>query len=193
MVKACPCLCFLLFLAAPAALNAADVMVRASREGDVIHVEASAEFVADGWRVWQVLTDYDHLADFIPDMHTSRVLERRKGTAIVEQKGDFRLLFLNFPIEVTFVVKEFPQELIVSHAVKGSFLEMHNAYNLQVQQKRVRLRYEGHMKPDFLVPPLIGTIALKRSVERQFGALVDEIIQRQQAANRRPASHLRGP
>lgn len=193
MVKACPCLWFMLSLAAPAALSAAEVTVHASRQGDVLHVEASAEFAADRQRVWQVLTDYNHLADFIPGMRMSRILERGKGTVIVEQKGDVRLLFLTYPIEVTLAVDEFPHERIVSRAVRGSFLEMHNAYYLEVQQERVRLRYAGRMTPDFLVPPLIGTIVLRRNVERQFGALVDEILRRQQAAARPPALPLPGP
>jgi hypothetical protein len=34
------------------------------------------------------------------------------------------------------------------------------------------------MVPDFVVPPLIGTLVLRHTVEIQFGALVDEIVRR---------------
>lgn len=193
MVNACRCLWFVLLLAVPAAPDAAEVTVHASRHGDVLYVEASAEFAADKYRVWQVLTDYNHLADFIPGMRVSRILERRSGVVIVEQKGDVRLLFVTYPIEVTLAIAEFPHERIVSRAVKGNFLEMHNAYYLEVQQERIRLRYAGRMTPDFQVPPLIGTIMFRKNVEAQFGALVDEILRRQRAAARPPALPLPGP
>lgn len=193
MVKACTCLWLMLAFGAPAALSAAEVVVHASRHGDELYVEASAEFTADRYRVWQVLTDYDHLADFIPGMRVSRTLERRKGAAIVEQKGDVRLLFLHYPIEVTLAVDEFPYSRVVSHAVKGSFLEMYNAYYLEVQQDQIRLRYVGRMTPDFLMPPLIGTIMFRKNVEVQFGALVDEILRRQQAAAQPSALQLPRP
>ncbi len=193
MVNACRCLWFMLLLAVPAALGAAEVTVHASRHGDVLYVEASAEFAADRYRVWQVLTDYNHLADFIPGMRVSRILERRRGTVIVEQKGDVRLLFVTYPIEVTLAIEEFPHGRIVSRAVSGNFLEMHNAYYLEAQQERIRLRYAGRMTPDFLVPPLIGTIMFRKNVEAQFGALVDEILRRQQAAAQPPAQQLPRP
>ncbi|MEK6593323.1 MAG: SRPBCC family protein [Pseudomonadota bacterium] len=183
----------MLLLAVPAALGAAEVTVHASRHGDVLYVEASAEFAADRYRVWQVLTDYNHLADFIPGMRVSRILERRRGTVIVEQKGDVRLLFVTYPIEVTLAIEEFPHGRIVSRAVSGNFLEMHNAYYLEAQQERIRLRYAGRMTPDFLVPPLIGTIMFRKNVEAQFGALVDEILRRQQAAAQPPAQQLPRP
>jgi len=35
------------------------------------------------------------------------------------------------------------------------------------------------MAPDFIVPPLIGVFVLRKNVEKQFGALVDEILRRQ--------------
>ena len=42
----------------------------------------------------------------------------------------------------------------------------------------MRLRYTGSLTPDFSVPPLIGTLAVRRNVERQFSAMVDEIVRR---------------
>lgn len=159
--------------------QAADVMVHASRQGDVLEVDASAEFEADLRQTWQVLTDYDHLAEFIPGMHVSRVLRRRGNGVIVEQKGEARLLIFSYPIEVKLAVEEFPYERITSRAMAGNFREMHGAYHLEARKGRVMLRYRGRMTPDFIVPPLIGTIVLRKNVERQFGALVDEILRRQ--------------
>ncbi|OGA39971.1 MAG: hypothetical protein A3G24_13965 [Betaproteobacteria bacterium RIFCSPLOWO2_12_FULL_62_13] len=167
------------------AAQAADVMVHASRRGEVLLVEASAEFDADVRETWQVLTDYDHLAEFIPGMRVSRVLARTGNSVLVEQKGEARLLFFSFPIAVRLAIDEFPHKQINSRAVAGDFREMVGAYYLEAGDRRIRLRYSGRMTPDFLVPPLIGTFVLRTHVERQFSALVDEIVRRHHAL--RPA------
>jgi len=50
----------------------------------------------------------------------------------------------------------------------------------------VRLDYSGRLVPEFRLPPLIGTAAVKVAVEKQFGALVRE-IQRRAALRIAPA------
>ena len=162
--------------------QAAEVAVRATRDGDALLIEASADFEGTLAQTWQVLTDYDRLAEFIPNLRISRVIARSKEGITVEQKGEARLLFFSYPIEVQLVVTEFPHDKVVSRVTAGNFREMSGVYVLEAQQGRVRLRYSGRMTPDFFVPPLIGTWVLRHNVEITFGALVDEIMRRQRDA-----------
>ena len=166
----------LLVLLAPA--QAAEVAVHVTRNGGTFEVDASAEFVGTVARTWQVLTDYGRIAEFVPDLQTSRVLSRDGNQVIVEQKGEARVLFFSFPIDVRFAVTEYPYERVVSRAVSGTFREMRSAYSLEAGDGRILLRYTGRMVPDFFVPPLIGTLALRRNVEATFRAMVDEIERR---------------
>ena len=176
----------LLVLLAPA--QAAEVAVHVSRNGDTFQVEASAEFDGTIIRTWQVLTDYGRLAEFVPDLQSSRVISRDGNQAVLEQKGQARVLFFSYPIDVRLAVTEQPHERVVSHSVSGNFREMRSVYSLEAVQGRVALRYTGRMVPDFYVPPVIGTLALKNNVEASFRALVEE-IERQQA---QPAPSPRG-
>jgi ribosome-associated toxin RatA of RatAB toxin-antitoxin module len=166
----------LFVLLAPA--QAAEIAMHVSRNGDVFHVDASAEFDGTVARTWQVLIDYGRLAEFIPDLEASRVISRDGNQAVVDQKGEARVLFFSFPIEVRLAVTEHPYERVVSRAVSGNFREMHSAYSLEAGQGRVVLRYTGRMVPDFFVPPLIGTLALRHNIESSFRALVEEIERR---------------
>lgn len=158
-------------VAAPAAEIAVDV----TRSGDTLHVQASAEIEGSVARTWQVLTDYDRLAEIIPDLRVSRIISRQGNLVQLEQKGETRLLFFSFPLDVRLAITEHPRERIVSHAVSGNFRDMRGAYTLEGRKGRVLLRYTGSMIPDFYVPPLIGTWALRHSVQASFRALVDEI------------------
>src|SRR5258706_4362193 len=56
---------------------AADAIeARIERQGEYIPVNASVLMHVDARIAWEVLSDYDHLAPFIPDMKTSRVVSR---------------------------------------------------------------------------------------------------------------------
>jgi hypothetical protein len=166
----------LLLVTAPAA--GAEIAVSVTRSGEAFQVEASAEFDGTVARTWQVLTDYGRLAEFIPDLQSSRVVSRSGNEAVVEQKGEARVLFFSFPIDLRLAVTEHPYERVSSRAVSGNFREMRGTYSLEAGQGRILLRYAGRMVPDFFVPPLIGTLALKHNVEESFRALVDEIERR---------------
>lgn len=169
----------LLALLASAPAAGAEIAVDVARHGEAFEVEASAEFPGTVARTWRVLTDYGRLAEFVPDMRTSRVVSRSGNQAVVEQKGEARALFFRYPIDVRLAVTEYPYERVSSRAVAGNFRELRGIYSLEAGQGRILLRYTGHMVPDFFVPPLIGTLAWKRNVEASFRALVGEIERHQ--------------
>ncbi|HEY9782198.1 MAG TPA: SRPBCC family protein [Leptolyngbyaceae cyanobacterium] len=63
-------------------------------------------------RVWQVLTDYEGLADFIPNLAKSRRLSHPTGGIRLEQIGTQRLLRFNFSARVVLDLEEkFPREI----------------------------------------------------------------------------------
>jgi ribosome-associated toxin RatA of RatAB toxin-antitoxin module len=173
MPDARPFLLALLVLLRPA--GAAEVTVSATRNGEALQVEASAEFEGNLTRAWQVLTDYSRFTAFVPDLHVSRVISRGRNTALVEQKGAARLLFWSYPMDVQLAVTEHPYERVESRAVAGNFREMQNTYRLEMRRGQVYLHYSGRMVPDFYIPPLIGTLVLQHNVESTFRALVNEM------------------
>jgi hypothetical protein len=155
--------------------RAAEISVDVTRTGEVLHVTAAAEVEGTVDRAWQVLTDYGRLAEIVPDLQSSRVISREGNRVVVEQKGEARLLFFSFPLDIRLAITEYPTEWIVSRAIAGNFQEMQGTYRLEAREGRVSLRYSGRMVPGFDVPPLIGTLVLRRNVERTFRALVEAI------------------
>jgi ribosome-associated toxin RatA of RatAB toxin-antitoxin module len=162
------------------------IKVEARRDGDAVLIEAVARVTADGATAWEVLTAYDRYAQFIPDLTISRVLARAGDTAIVEQKGELGFFLFHFPMEVTFSVSEHPPNAINSRAISGTFRELTGAYVLVEEGEVLRLNYSGRLVPNFRLPPLIGTAAVRSAIQKQFGALVKE-IQRLSALRRQRA------
>jgi hypothetical protein len=172
----------LLLLAGPMAsvtpAFAQEVSVETTRKGDFIVIEASADLMADVRVVWQTLSDYDHLAEFIPNLKLSRVLARTAEGVVVEQQGEYSFLFFSQPIEIRLLITETPPHRIVSRAISGSFREMSGSYDLSPIAGGVRLRYAGRMQPSFDLPPFFGVVAARSAAERQFRGMVDEIMRR---------------
>jgi ribosome-associated toxin RatA of RatAB toxin-antitoxin module len=159
--------------------DAAAIDVKAARQGNTFEVSADAVLQADAAVAWEVLTDYDRLADFIPGMHSSTLVSRDGNRAVVDQRGEASLLFFHFPIEVRLAIEEQPPERIESRAVAGNFRELEGAYRLEADGARLRLQYHGRFTPDFDIPPLIGTMLVRHTLQLRFGAMVEEILRRQ--------------
>ena len=157
------------------------VTVQASRHDGAFFVEAVAELSADPRIAWQVLTDYDRYAEFIPDLRSSRVVGRSSSGTVVEQHGQAEFLFIRIPLEVRYLVEETPFRVVRSRAIGGDFREMEGTYDITPTPGGLRLTYSGRLVPGFMMPPLFGTTAVRISVERQFGAMVREIVRRDAA------------
>lgn len=159
--------------------TAQQLSIESAAQGGVVTVRASAEMQVDPRTVWDVISDYDHLAEFIPDMKSSRVVQRDGDTVIVEQTGDSGFLFFRQPIAVRLLVVEYPTRRILAHALGGNLREMEGRYELEnLATGAVRLLYEGRVVPDFPVPPIFGTMLMRSELSRQFTAMVKEIMRR---------------
>jgi len=176
--------CLLAAQCLPQPADAQELSIGIVRDGDVITVRASAGLKANPRIAWEVLTDYDHLAEFIPDIHSSRVLRRDGDGVVVEQKGEFGFLLFRLPIEVTMVVSEQPPRRVVAHAIAGNMKDMEGRYELLPSETGLKLNYYGRFSPDFTLPPLIGMPIMRRSLERRFRAMVEEIERRDVLAKR---------
>nr|WP_228014611.1 SRPBCC family protein [Fortiea sp. LEGE XX443] len=82
-------------------------------------------------RIWKVLTDYEALVDFIPNLAKSRLLEHPDGGIRLEQVGSQRLLTFNFCARVVLDLEEyFPKEITFS-MVEGDFKDFSGSWNLE--------------------------------------------------------------
>ncbi|MCU0526825.1 MAG: SRPBCC family protein [Elainella sp. Prado103] len=90
-----------------------------------IHLPYSVE------QVWQILTDYDRLADFIPNLSTSKRIEHPTGGIRIEQVGTQALLRFKFCARVVLdMVEQFPHQIGFT-MVEGDFKSFRGCWSLQ--------------------------------------------------------------
>jgi ribosome-associated toxin RatA of RatAB toxin-antitoxin module len=82
-------------------------------------------------KIWQILTDYDHLADFIPNLAKSQRIVHPEGGIRVEQIGTQSLLKFRFCARVVLdMIEQCPYQLDF-RMVEGDFKEFCGSWKLQ--------------------------------------------------------------
>lgn len=177
-----------MFLPHPRAQAAENMSVEAERRDGGLQVVCRALLRAPPALIWQTLTDYARLADFIPGMRSSRVLSQHGAVTVIEQSGEARFMFVAFPIEVTLASTERPPFAIEAKLLKGNLKRLDGAYRIDPQAGGgAVLTWTGVVEAESM-PPLIGELLLRSSIEDQFGGMVREIERRDALRRAREAS-----
>lgn len=155
-----------------------DITVEAIRRDGALEVVCRATLEAPLALVWETLTDYGRLAEFIPGMRTSRVLSQEGAVSVVEQTGEAHFLFITYPIEVTLSSTERPPYSIEARMLKGNMKRLEGVYRIEPQADgRYRVSWTGVVEVESM-PPLIGEMLMRSSIEDQFRGMVLEIERR---------------
>jgi carbon monoxide dehydrogenase subunit G len=162
----------------------AEVSVQVERQGDAFNVEASVLVTVDGRIAWEVLTDYNSLASFVPGMRSSRVVSAPGEPLLVEQKGESGFLLFRVPIEVVARVEEVPFGVVRFQSVGGNLTNKRAEWDLQRHDHATRLNYRANIIAGFSPPPLIGPALVGRDVRIMLESVAREMLRRVDAMGR---------
>jgi len=127
---------------------------------------------------FEVLTDYDRMAEFLPGMLASAVVSRNGNTVVIEQSADQGIFLFRHRVEARLAIVESPPRRLSIRALAGSFKEFDGSYLLTRKKDHTLIEYRCRFLPDFHLPAMIGTYAVQRSLERHLDALANEIERR---------------
>jgi len=163
--------------AAPA--NAPEIHVQ--RHAGMVLVDVSLFVNATPQQAWEVLTDYDHMADFFPNLQSSKVIGHENGKTTIEQKGAVRYGPFSFPFEMVREIELKPYTEISSRAVSGSVKSGTAVTKLVPEEHGTRIIYHSESVPNVWVPPGIGPKFIEGETRTQFEVLRSEILRRSKA------------
>jgi Polyketide cyclase / dehydrase and lipid transport. len=182
LVRALACALGLVFASESAVEAAGKTHVDASVMPQGIAVTTRAQIDATQAVIWQTLTDYDHLAQFIPGMTTSRTVTRCGNTAVVAQTGDAGSGLFSYPIDIVVQADEHPSTDITVRLLSGNLRTYQGGYHLEPVAGATDsfiLTWSGIIEPDIALPGFITGWALRQAVEGEFRAMLAEIERRQ--------------
>ncbi|MCK9985892.1 MAG: hypothetical protein AzoDbin1_02364 [Azoarcus sp.] len=157
----------------------ADKDVRVERNAGGFTVDMLAHAPVSPALAWEVLTDFDHMASFVPNLRTSRVTERGDSFVRVHQTGTARygVFWTNF--ESVREIRFSPPKEIRAQGVGGNVKRMESLMRLEAEAGGTLLRYHAEVQPDFWLPPLLGPSFVRHETAEQFSAIIREMVRRQ--------------
>jgi ribosome-associated toxin RatA of RatAB toxin-antitoxin module len=147
-------------------------------EGEFVAVSANADLPVTAATAWSVLTDYDRFAEFIPDMVSSRIVSRSHDGMTVDYTGNFGFLFFRQPMHLVLNVVLDPPRRILARSVSGDLRDLTASYEISGIPPALHLTYKARFLPAVSLPPFIGLAVVRHQMEKQFAAMVKEIIRR---------------
>jgi ribosome-associated toxin RatA of RatAB toxin-antitoxin module len=124
------------------ALAANPPSVKFQQQGTRLLVSGSLSVPVAPATAWAVLTDYEHVPQFVPGMRVSRIIEKTDNTRIIEQQGEMlannmRMLYLG-----TLRVVEEPISKLSVQFLSGTFRNMQGQWIVQGESAPVTLAYQ---------------------------------------------------
>lgn len=178
-----PRLCLYLLLACtlPAVAQARALAVSVARvntdAGHVYEVNARGEVAAAPAAVWRILTDYDRMAEFVPDLRSARVLSRSGDEVMIEQLGEAHFLFFRRDIRLVVQAREQPISQIDISLVDGDMRVYRCTWRLVPVPETggTRVLYSGALAPKFYVPGMLGSSMIRSDVEKMMAAVLQRL------------------
>jgi hypothetical protein len=176
--------CLLPLQVAALQLSAKAQVDRSMLSGNV-DIQAFIDVPADLPAAWEVLTDYNRLAEFVPDMESSRIVSKPGEAIKVYQRGKKSWLLIDMPLELVFRMDETPPSRIRFSLVSGNIRDMYGEWRLSPFGQGVRIKYDAHMKPGLFSPRVPGdSLLIESDIENMMQAIGQEIMRRKKLTPR---------
>jgi ribosome-associated toxin RatA of RatAB toxin-antitoxin module len=143
-------------------------------------VDATGTVAAPLPKVWRILTGYDRMAEFVPEMESSKVLSRNGGEVIIEQFGVARFLFMSRTIHLIVRAVEQPMSSIDISLISGDMKHYEARWELVPipETGGTKIIYHGKLLPNFYVPSLLGSKMVRNDIERMMNAVLARLDRR---------------
>ncbi|MBU6484938.1 MAG: SRPBCC family protein [Betaproteobacteria bacterium] len=164
--------------AAAASPGSSDIDVAVRRDGEAIVVDVNLAVRASPREVWDVLTDYDHMARFVSTLTKSRIVGHADGRLMVAQTSRFRVGLVAINFDSVREVELIPPREIRSRVVEGDMKASAFTTHLVPEADATRIINHARYIPDRWIPPVIGLALLKTETRMQFSDLRAEILRR---------------
>ena len=125
-----------------------------------------------------VLSDYDQIPRFMPEVLSSVVVERSDGRTLVQQEAISRFMMFSKKVHLLLEVTREPGAIRFVDRCGKSFARYEGAWRAVTEDGRTIVSYELTAKPGFDVPEFILKRLLKRDSAQMIERLRREIGER---------------
>ena len=173
-----------LWIALPGAHLSATAAPGSSPQVSVLEVRGTYSVVArfdvpqDSGAALAVLSDYEQIPRFMPDVRTSVILERTPGRVLIEQEAVSQFLTFSKTVHLVLDVTEDGDTIRFVDRCGTSFTRYQGIWRVTQKDGATSITYELTAQPAFDVPGFVLKRLLKRNALEMIERLRQEIAER---------------
>jgi hypothetical protein len=127
---------------------------------------------------WDVLTDFGHMAQWVPNVKESKATVTEPNTVMVEQQGVAKFGIFSFPYSSVRKMQLNPQKTVKSTQIEGSMKSLESLMTLTPDGNGTRLNYHLEMVPAGLASAVLSKDFVQNEITEQFKAIIGEMVRR---------------
>ena len=155
-----------------------DIAVHIRKERSTFAVSVEFTVAATLEETWNVLADYDHMAQIVSTVDSSRIVSRDGNRIVVAQSSHGNVGPLHFAVDGVRQIDLTPYTEIRSHLVKGDLKASDFTTRLVDEHGVTRVSVSGTVVPSAWVAWAVGIGPIEAQTRRQYQELRNEILRR---------------
>ena len=128
--------------------------------------------------VMAVLTDFNHMAEFMPGLSSSRIVAHNGNRYQIAQQGKISFGPFSMPFESLRQIEVIDGQRIISTSLAGSTRRMQSIMEVNTQENGSQIDYHIEIEPANWIPSSLGINFLQHELAEQFNALGREMLRR---------------
>lgn len=177
LVQLLASLVIFLCLPLPAAAITDDDVLVDYRNG-VYFARLSARITVPPKVALAVLTDFEHMTNFMPGLTHSQILEHHDNVYRILQRGKARFGPFTHSYESERRIEVIDSKHILSRSLSGSARRQESEMRVQAYEDGTRIDYRLELEPEVWLPSALASNFLQHELAEQFNALGAEMLRR---------------
>ena len=168
-----------------ASADALEVDTYLVAKGKVAEVKAEFSVPLSAREVLDVLTDFEHMPQFVSDIHSVRLIREEENHKLIALKGVVEFFFIEFPIDVVMKVTLLPDDVIELQSVSGN-MKVQGVVKVNHSGAQTLVTYDARLSPEFWLPPILGPALISGQIKKQFVEQIAEMYRRHGVVRDKP-------
>jgi carbon monoxide dehydrogenase subunit G len=166
--------------------GSSDIAVRVDIQGEVVRVEVELAVAATPQEVWDVITDFEHLPQFISNITSSKIIFREGNVVRVSQTGKTSVGPFAFDFQSVRELTLTPIEKFESRMLSGNMKRFRGTTQIEAAEEKTRIRYKSEAVPDTALPISLGRSMIESETREHYQEIRKEVLRRKRAAGNPP-------
>lgn len=160
------------------------IAIAVEARGDLVIVDVNFTVPVTPGEAWVVLTDYDHMPEFLPNVRFSKIVESAGNKRYVAQHGTAYYGPFSFSYDVVQEIALTPYTQIRSRTIGGSIKKMDGFTQLIPEGNHTRIVCRSESEPNIHLPRGIKRAFAANAAREHFENMKVEIERRKTRAQK---------